>query len=68
MNTQQTIRDLQSIAKQLRSQPDRNGKLETAVTNIYCAVAMINDWESQQQQPSGYLHPTEGWVSSDWPS
>ena len=49
MNTQQTIRDLQSIAKQLRSQPDRNGKLETAVTNIYCAVAMLNDWESQQQ-------------------
>ena len=52
MNTQQTIRDLQSIAKQLRNQPDRNGKLETAVTNIYCAVAMINDWEAQPQQPA----------------
>ena len=23
---------------------------------------------AETKQPSGYLHPTEGWVSSDWPS
>lgn len=62
--TDELIRRLQTIAKEIRALPggDAHGKRSQAETNVYGAIAMLNDLAAlQQPQPTTSPPPAPWW-------